>query len=405
MTHSANEKLEKIIKSLLPKAELFTPEDTSPIAVIDQWIQSVATGGELYGPKDNKPWKSTKELIEVLKSEGYYDSEDQFFKLIFKGIAQKPPKNPDFTFIDLFAGIGGFRIAFQNSGGACVFSSEFDKNAQRTYQHNFGELPFGDITSIDPDAIPKHDILLGGFPCQAFSVAGHREGFGDKKGRGNLFFNIRNILEAKNPKAFVLENVKNLEGHDNGNTISVIEKELRKLNYYVKKMVLNSSTHGDTPQSRDRIFIIGFKSKKALEAFLWPDPIPLTKKIEDLLENSVDEYFYYNKYDIYPTLKENIKKRDTLYQWRRVYVRENKSNLCPTLTANMGTGGHNVPLVLDQRDIRKLTPKECSRFQGFPEQYTFPEEMAKSHLYKQVGNSVTVPLVQRVAEAVIKALA
>lgn len=324
--------------------------------------------------------------------------------LDYSDVPFPPVVNPEFKFIDLFAGIGGFRLGFQNLAGQCVFSSEWDLKAQQTYFRNFGEHPYGDITQIDPEEVPSHDILLGGFPCQAFSVAGYRQGFEDEKGRGNLFFNICDILSAKQPQAFLLENVKNLKGHDKGRTFKRIQEELTNLGYFFESRVLNSMTHGNTPQTRERIFIVGFKDEKQLKAFQWPEKTPLTKSILDLVEDTAPDEFYYNRFPIYSQLKDEINKRGTVYQWRRMYVRENKSNVCPTLTANMGTGGHNVPLILDKKDIRKLTPRECARFQGYPEEYVLPQNMAKSHLYKQIGNSVTVPLIVRLAESIKKTL-
>lgn len=324
-------------------------------------------------------------------------------------------KNPTFKFIDLFAGIGGFHIAMHENGGQCVFASELDKFARITYEENFKDISpeifenglFNkDITdpNLDYKDIPDFDVLCAGFPCQAFSIAGYRQGFNDEKGRGNLFFNILDILYAKKPKAFILENVKNLESHDKGNTFKRILFELDKAGYKVKSKVLNSKEYSNTPQTRERIFIVGFKSKTNFDNFSWPEKIPLTKTIHNLIDDRAEPYFYYNRFKNYDLLKSEITKRDTVYQWRRVYVRENKSNVCPTLTANMGTGGHNVPLILDDIDIRKLTPRECARFQGFPEDYILPEKLAKSHLYKQIGNSVTVPLVSRVTEQLINGL-
>nr|PMK37668.1 DNA (cytosine-5-)-methyltransferase [Vibrio breoganii] len=317
----------------------------------------------------------------------------------------------NFRFIDLFAGIGGVRLGFQNAGGACVFSSEFDKNAQKTYALNHGDFPFGDITQIDPEMIPDHDVLLGGFPCQAFSVAGYRQGFDDEKGRGNLFFYIYEILKAKKPKAFLLENVKNLQGHDKGKTFGIIKDSLKDLGYSVRFKVMNSMEYGNVPQTRERIYIVGFRDESEWESmsgclteqFNWPEKTPLNISIRDILEKDVGEVFYYEKYACHDVLKEHMTKKDTVYQWRRHYVRENKSNVCPTLTANMGTGGHNVPLVLDDNNrIRKLTPRECSFVQGFPAKFQLPEGIANSHLYKQFGNSVTVPVVEKIAKEVAR---
>ncbi len=315
------------------------------------------------------------------------------------------------NFIDLFAGIGGIKIAFENAGFKCVFSNDFDKNAKITFDLNFSELfesdkqmVLGDIQKITTDKIPEFDILCGGFPCQPFSVAGYRQGFEDESGRGNLFFDIIRILKGKKPKAFLLENVKNLKTHDKGNTIKVIYQELEKLGYKVTDNVLNAMEYGNLPQNRERIYIVGFLDEKAFNNFKFPEKIPLTKTIHDCLENKeVDDKYYYNDKPLYEKLKNDIIKKDTVYQWRRKYVRENKNGVCPTLTANMGMGGHNVPLVLNGKGIRKLTPRECANFQGFPKNYKLPE-IADSHLYKQFGNSVSIPVIERIAKNINLAL-
>lgn len=313
-----------------------------------------------------------------------------------------PPKDPKFTFIDLFAGIGGFRIAMQEVGGKCVFSSEWDHYARLTYEANFGEVPFGDITKIDEKDIPEHDVLCAGFPCQAFSIAGYREGFNDKKGRGNLFFDILRIVRLKNPKVVFLENVKNLKNHDKGNTFKTIKQSLEESGYSVFDAVLNTMEYGNMPQNRERIYVVGIKKKKGEELdFEFPSKLELTTKIEHVLENKVDDFFYYNKYDCYKELKKSVVSRDTVYQWRRMYVRDNKKGVCPTLTANMGTGGHNVPIILDKKDIRKLTPRECFRFQGYPDNYILPN-ISLSHLYKQAGNTVSLKVVERISKEIIK---
>jgi len=312
-------------------------------------------------------------------------------------------------FIDLFAGIGGIKIGFERAGFECIFSNDFDKNCKITYDLNFSEkqksLVLGDISKISSKIIPNFDILTAGFPCQPFSIAGYKQGFRDENGRGNLFFDIVRILKAKKPIAFLLENVKNLETHDNKNTMKVILKKLeKKLGYHVKVKVLNTIEYGNLPQNRERIYIVGFLDKESYEKFSFPEKIKLTKTIHDCLEeDEVDDKYYYNGKPLYEELKKDVKKRDTVYQWRRKYVRENKNNVCPTLTANMGTGGHNVPLVLNGRGIRKLTPRECANFQGFPATYKLPH-IADSHLYKQFGNSVSIPVIQRIAENMKKAL-
>lgn len=327
-------------------------------------------------------------------------------KIILKNIEKKIKSNSEsgFKFIDLFAGIGGIRSGFEALGGKCVFSSEWDRYAKITYFCNFGEIPHGDITKVSLNEIPKHDVLLAGFPCQAFSVAGERKGFEDT--RGTLFFDVARILKDKKPSSFLLENVKGLINHDKGKTFRVILETLRELNYEVFYSVLNTMDYGNIPQTRERLYIVGFHKGKIRDVnFTFPEKRKLTKTVKDILENSKqDEYFYYNRFEIYKNLKKEVVSTETVYQWRRVYVRENKSQVCPTLTANMGTGGHNVPLIKDEFGIRKLTPRECARFQGFPDSFYIPSFLARSHMYKQFGNSVSVPVIKEIAKKMIEVL-
>mgnify|MGYP004699831439 FL=1 len=318
-----------------------------------------------------------------------------------------------FTFIDLFAGIGGFRLAMQDIGGKCVFSSEWDDAAKQTYFENYGEVPFGDITKPETKAlIPKEfDVLCAGFPCQAFSIAGYRKGFDDV--RGTLFFDVAEILEKYKPKAFFLENVKNLKTHDEGRTFAKIIDVLEsRLGYKVFYKVMNPCEYANIPQNRERIFIVGFNPEKLVlpdnYEFPFPEKQKLTKTIHDVINPEIDDekLFYKPGHIYYDRMKDVIKNPDTVYQWRRVYIRENKNNVCPTLTANMGEGGHNVPLVYTLKGIRKFTPEECLGFQGFPvnkkNPYRFPQTIAQSKKYKQAGNSVTEPLIQLVAKNVLK---
>ncbi len=304
----------------------------------------------------------------------------------------------------------------QNIGGKCVFSSEWDNDAKQTYYENFGEVPFGDITKDETKSfIPeKFDVLCAGFPCQAFSIAGYQKGFDDV--RGTLFFDVADILKKHRPKAFYLENVKNLQGHDNGKTFSKIMDILEnRLNYKVFYKVMSPSEYTDIPQNRERIFIIGLAPEQINipndYQFTFPDKMEKTVKIGDIINYEISDntLIYDDTYNsrYYPQMKDVIKKTETVYQWRRVYVRENKSNECPTLTANMGGGGHNVPLIWTGEKIRKLSPEECLGFQGFPvgrpvgknidKPFRFPSTITQSKKYKQAGNSVTTPLIERVA--------
>ncbi len=329
----------------------------------------------------------------------------------FKNILNVPfpeKQKTTFKFIDLFAGVGGFRLALQQLGGKCIFSSEIDDNAKKTYLSNYGEIPFGDITKENiKNYIPDNfDILCGGFPCQAFSIAGNQKGFLDT--RGTLFFDLEQIIKKKNPSVIFLENVKNLQSHDKGKTFKVMIDILeKKLGYKVFFKILNSMTHANIPQNRERIFIVAFDPIKVKnwKTFEFPSEVPLKNKIHDFIDHSKqnDIYYYKKNHIYYSEFDKVIKSKETVYQWRRVYVRENKSNVCPTLTANMGTGGHNVPLILDNYGFRKLTPRECFNFQGYPKEFILPN-LSNSKLYIQAGNSVTMPLIKRIGEKILEVL-
>ena len=311
-----------------------------------------------------------------------------------------------FRTIDLFAGVGGIRLGFERAGFKTVFANDFDKSCKHTYDLNFEhpELTVEDIWKVDIDKLPEFEILLGGFPCQAFSIAGYRKGFKDEKGRGNLFFRIAEILETRKPKAFLLENVKNLKGHDKGRTFQIIKETLeKKLGYHIKVEVLNSMRHGNVPQNRERIFIAGFLDEKKRDAFEFPKEIPLTKSFKDIIIKDADEKYFYNGKPLFERIKDDVKSEDTVYQWRRKYVRANKKGVVPTLTANMGLGGHNVPIIKNGKGIRKLTPKECFMLQGFPESFKLPN-LADTKLYHQAGNSVTVAVIERIAKEMMKVL-
>lgn len=318
----------------------------------------------------------------------------------------------DLKFIDLFAGVGGFHFAF-NEKAECVFASEWDKNARVTYEANWGEdlkknnaVFAGDITTVDYKTIPDFDILCGGFPCQPFSIAGKQIGFSHAT-QGTLFFNILELIKIKKPRVVFLENVKNLASHDNGNTFKVILGSLEEVGYKVHQKILNGTTHGNVPQNRERIFIVAFREEYDYNKFSFPTNIQLNKSISDCLESGQVDKKYYQTNTSSPSVQkmlEGVVKKNTIYQYRRYYMRENKGSVCPTLTANMGTGGHNVPLILDDFGVRKLTPRECFNFQGFPDTFILPKQLASSALYKQAGNSVVAPVVKRIAEEIIKAI-
>lgn len=327
----------------------------------------------------------------------------------------------------MFSGIGGIDIGFEQAGFKVLWANEYNSKSCETFinytNHKHVKMYNQDVHTLDTKDVEKVDIIASGFPCQAFSIAGYRQGFDDIKGRGNLFFETARFIDELKPKAFLLENVKNLKNHDNGNTLTVIKNTLVKdLGYSFIPFVLNSKDYGNIPQTRERIYIVGFQNEAGIEynydlknrhectektnRFYIPDQIKLTKTIHDCISSGKQDeiYYYKNNHIYYARLKEEMHNKNTVYQWRRVYVRENKSNLCPTLTANMGAGGHNVPLIIDDYGIRKLTPKECLNFQGFPKEFSFPENMAKSHCYMQAGNSVVVPVIKRIAEEIKKVL-
>ena len=304
---------------------------------------------------------------------------------------------------DLFAGIGGIALGLKNAGFDIAWANEMDDKACITYKTNFKhplyECP---IQNLDPTTLRLVDMLAGGVPGQAFSIAGYRIGFGDT--RGTLFFEIMRLVDVLNPNYLFLENVKNLEKHNNGNTFKVILNELYKRGYFVKYKVINTCEYSSIPQNRERIYIVAFRNKKVFEAFDFPDKTKQNKSITELLEKNADDSFYYTeKFKQFDLLKNEMTNKNTVYQWRRIYLRENKNGVCPTLTANMGMGGHNVPLILDDKGIRKITPRECARFQGFPDKYKLPK-IANSYLYKQFGNSVSVPIIEAIGKEIIKAI-
>lgn len=316
------------------------------------------------------------------------------------------------TIAAFFSGVGGIELGFEQTNEfRVVYANEFDKYARQTYALNYPKifLDDRDIHDINPDEISSQDIdvIVGGFPCQAFSIAGYRKGFEDE--RGDLFFELLRMIKSKKPRAIFIENVKNMVGHDHGNTFKVIREALTENNYFIKWKVLNGKDYGNIPQNRERIYIVGFDTKEAYDLFEFPKPIKLTTSLKDIIDfsNKKDPLFYYEKgrQKFYDQLKHSVISQDTVYQWRRQYVRENKSGVVPTLTANMGTGGHNVPLILtDDKKIRKLTPKETFYAQGYPKSFKLPENMANSHLYKQAGNSVVVPVIKRIAKKIDDAL-
>ena len=300
-------------------------------------------------------------------------------------------------FIDLFAGTGAFTLALEkNDKFKSVFTNDMMECSKKIYELNNPNHTFTlkDLNTIDVSDIPSHNLLCGGFPCQPFSIAGEKKGFDDK--RSNVFWKIVEILENHKPEIIILENVKNLKSHDKGNTYKIIEHKLQEIGYHIKASILDTNKITNIPQHRERIYIVGFRDKDKYDKFNFDFPEEEQGKICDMLEKSVDDKYYYSdRFKVFEEVEKGVTKNisdNILYQYRRYYVRENKSNCCPTLTANMGGGGHNVPLLKDENGIRKLTPRECFNLQGFPIDYKLPD-VCDSSLYKLAGNAVSVPVV------------
>jgi DNA (cytosine-5)-methyltransferase 1 len=306
--------------------------------------------------------------------------------------------------IDLFAGTGAFTLAFQLTNSVnIVFGNDMVDHSKKIYDENFDhKLTLKNLNEVNVEDIPSHDILTGGFPCQPFSIAGLQEGFKDE--RSNVFWKILSIIDHHQPKCVILENVKNLLSHDDNKTFNTIKSNLEERGYYICYKVLNTSDITGIPQHRERIYIVCIKSKSVFDKFSLDFPKIEKKKISEFLENDIPtKYYYTDKSCTWNLVKNSVVKKDTIYQYRRVYVRENKSSECPTLTANMGCGGHNVPLILDSIGIRKLTPRECFNLQGFPMSYKLPN-LSDSNLYKLAGNAVSVPVVILIANRIIPLL-
>ncbi len=307
----------------------------------------------------------------------------------------KNNKNSKFKFIDLFAGIGGIRIGFESVGGECVFTSEWDLPAQRTYQANFGEMPHGDITKINPEEIHDFDMLLAGFPCQPFSQAGLKKGFEDT--RGTLFFDIARIIDHHKPSVVFLENVRNLASHDKGNTLKVIVSTLESLGYKVFYQVLNAKDFG-VPQNRARLYIIGFKDDVD---FNFPEPPKLETKLSDILEISVDD-----KYTISDKLWAGHQRRKKEHREKGngfgYSLFNENSEYTSTISARYYKDGSEILIEQKNRNPRKLTPREASRLQGFPNNFIIP--VSDNQAYKQFGNSVAVPVIKALAKKIIRTL-
>lgn len=314
------------------------------------------------------------------------------------------------TLGSLFSGVGGIELGFKNQNVKLDWAIEYDKYACETHRHNFpdSKLYFDDIRNIDGSNLNKVDIVSLGFPCQPFSIAGKLGGFSDP--RGELFFKAISLIKSLPtlPKVILIENVKNLKSHNNGESLKLVIESLTQIGFLTKIKVINSSSVGNTPQNRERIYILGFLDKRAFDRFIWPKNIELTRTLKRVIKYSeiVDERYYYKDDSKYIGMIKKIKtSNDNVFQIRRIYARENKNSLSPTLTANMGTGGHNVPIIYTSNGrFRKFTPRECFKLQGFPSDFILPTTVPITQLYKQAGNSVSVSVISRIAENIVDAL-
>ena len=306
--------------------------------------------------------------------------------------------------ISLFAGIGGICLGFKQAGYDIVWANEYDAAACKTYRHNFGDsyLVEADIRKVSVEDIPDFDVLTAGFPCQPFSIAGRQKGFEDK--RGNLFFEITRIVDAKRPKVIFLENVPNLMEHDEGRTFLVIFNSLAQFGYSVYYKVMAANEYGNLPQIRKRIYIVAVREDISHRLYQHPEPTELTLHSSDIIHRSErqNDVYYYNDTKMFDYLADKMKDRNAIYRITDTEVRWTKNQMCPTLTANMGTYPDRVPVVWDDFGIRKLSLRECLAFQGFPKEFYFPNTITIDDAYKQIGNSVCVPVIRRIASQILK---
>jgi DNA (cytosine-5)-methyltransferase 1 len=378
-----------------------TKSEKNDLAYLTHYLQNNKNGVSQYF----KP-SAMSYLTDLHKELDITEEPDfQYYLPIQWDVPFPPQTSPKFKFIDLFAGIGGIRLAFQNLGGKCVFTSEWDVYSKKTYDANFGEVPFGDITKISENDIPEHDILLGGFPCQPFSIAGvskknslgRLHGFLDET-QGTLFFDVARIIEQKKPSAFLLENVKNLVSHDKGKTFKIIKETLKELGYTLHTKVLDGKHF--VPQHRERIIIVGFKKSVFNEQETFEFPVMSDTKfaIKDILEKEVD-----SKYTL----------SDKLWNYLQGYAKKHKEKgngfgfgltdldgISRTMSARYYKDGAEILIPQEDKNPRRLTPRECARLQGFPDSFIIP--VSDNQAYKQFGNSVVTPLIQAVGKNIVK---
>lgn len=310
------------------------------------------------------------------------------------------------TVVSLFAGIGGIDLAFEQAGFNVIWANEQDHHACVTYRTNFPSKTIieGDIREINVGDIPKANVIVAGFPCQSFSVMGHRRGFNDN--RGALFFEIARVAKEMKPDIIFLENVRNLIHHDNGRTFITIHNVLSELGYYIRYDVQSPHTHANIPQERNRTFIVAFSDLDMMNRFVFPDKVPLEREINDIIDRSKkhnDNYYYDESSKYYALLNERIKDKIAIYRIDDSGVATKRYDISPTLKANMGTYHDRVPVIRDDYGIRKLTPFECLALQGFPVDFKFRDVPIEA-AYKQCGNTVCVPVVKRIAEKILISL-
>lgn len=309
-------------------------------------------------------------------------------------------KSLPYTVGSMFCGIGGIDIGFLQAGFQIVWSNEKDKAACNTYRYNFGDtsLVEADIKKVDKTTIPHFDVLTAGFPCQPFSVAGPQKGFEDA--RGNLFFQIVEVAKRVEPQIIFLENVSNLIDHDNGHTFITIFNALSEIGYVLRYRNLPANEYGNTPQTRNRTYVVAFRDEMMCERFQYPKPIDLTTSIFDIInrtEKQKDIYYYSASDPFFEYMTSRVKRTDSIYRVHDSGIHLAKDHTCPTLTASMGTRDNRVPIIIDEYGYRKLTIRECLDFQGFPKEFEFPKGTTIQEAYKQIGNSVCVPVIKRIA--------
>ena len=386
-------------------------------AVITHYLHNIDNGVSKYFKKEAE--KALKEYVVYKNEEENLSlvAEDALQQLLFEvnNVPFPTPENYKFKFIDLFAGVGGFRLAMQNLGGKCVFTSEWDNNAQKTYRANFGEVPFGDITKEETKQfIPNgFDVLCAGFPCQAFSIAGKRGGFEDT--RGTLFFDVAEIIKRKKPKAIFLENVKGLRNHNGGRTLETILNVLRNdLDYYVPEpQIINAKDFG-VPQQRERIYIVGFRKDQCINNFEYPKPLKMKVMFADVKEKKVPPTKYFLSTQYVQTLINHKERHESKGNGFGYAIIPDDGIANAIVVGGMGrernlvydhritdyTPTTHIKGTVNREGIRKMTPREWARLQGFPDKYIIP--VADASAYKQFGNSVAVPAIQATATKILE---